>query len=105
MVTFNTADVQFILDQILIAEANAAGTPLTQLIANPLLPFGLRTVDGTFNNLIPGQSDFGAADQLFPRATTPVFRPAEAGTSYSQTTGLVIDSQLQQSVRRRCRRI
>ena len=32
-----------------------------------LLPFGLRTVDGSDNNLIPGQNNFGAADTLFPR--------------------------------------
>ncbi|HEY3885072.1 MAG TPA: peroxidase family protein, partial [Vicinamibacterales bacterium] len=57
------------------------------------VPWGLRTVDGTLNNLVPGQSGFGAADNSFPRLTDPVFLPAEAGTSYDQTTGLVIDSQ------------
>ncbi len=40
---------------------------------------GLRTVDGSFNNLvpIPDQHLFGAADLAFPRLTTPVFRAAE----------------------------
>src|SRR5262249_21010838 len=44
-------------------------------------------------NLMPGQTGFGAADNVFPRLTDPVFRTAEAGTSYAQTNGLVIDSQ------------
>ena len=57
------------------------------------MPFGLRTVDGSFNNLVEGQENFGAADELFPRLTDPFFRDAEAGTSYDQTSGLVIDSQ------------
>ncbi len=40
-----------------------------------------------------GQSEFGSADNLFPRLTDPIFRDAEAGTSYDQTSGLVINSQ------------
>src|SRR5438309_11521370 len=56
---------------------------------------GLRTVDGKYNNLvpIPDQLLLGASDELFPRLTPPVFRAAEAGTSYTQTSGNVIDSQ------------
>ena len=64
------------------------------------LPWGLRTVDGTCNNLVPGRTTFGAADQNFPRAwSSPAEsrsgRPtAQAGAaSYTQTTGTVIDSQ------------
>ncbi len=67
MVTFNLSDLSFILTQIKIAEAHSAGTPLTELVTNPLLPFGLRTVDGTLNNLIPGREDWGSADQPFLR--------------------------------------
>lgn len=103
-VTFNSSDLQFILDQIQIAEANAAGTPLIDLMANVTLPFGLRTVDGSLNNLVPTQSEFGAADNTFPRLGTPTFQPADpvsfdpdgpAGqavgdpTSYAQTSGFV----------------
>src|SRR5262245_46707195 len=87
------SDLVFILQQIQIAEANAAGQPLNTLIPNSALPYGLRTVDGSDNNLIMDQTDFGAADVIFPRLTTPEFRPAEAGTSYTQTSGLVVDSQ------------
>ena len=36
--------------------------------------FGLRTVDGTFNNLVPGQEGFGASDQNFPLQIDQVFR-------------------------------
>src|SRR5262245_30141831 len=93
MVAFIKSDLEFILQQILIAEQHAAGADLLSLLPNSLVPFGLRTVNGTFNNLIPGQEDFGASNELFPRLTNPVFRPAENGTSYQQTSGLVIDSQ------------
>ncbi len=105
--TLNQADLVFVLTQIKIAEANANGIPLMnilldaqgQVIAdpnavdengqryydvitngyaplNPLqpravpdaqTPFGLRTVDGTYNNLIPGQETWGAAGQPMPR--------------------------------------
>ena len=57
------------------------------------MPFGLRTIDGSFNNLVEGQSEFGSADNLFPRLTDPIFRDAEGGTSYEQTSGTVIDSR------------
>ncbi len=64
---------------------------------NPQLPVGLRTVDGSCNNLVPvpDQHKFGASDRLFPRLLTPVFRDAEQGTSYKQKllNNTVIDSQ------------
>ncbi|WP_285797872.1 peroxidase family protein, partial [Metapseudomonas resinovorans] len=93
MANFNLADLDFILQQILIAEAHASGEDLRDLLPNVQVPFGLRTIDGSFNNLFAGQTEFGAADNIFPRLLDPVFRPAEAGTSYAQTTGTVIDSQ------------
>src|SRR5262245_49313566 len=107
-VQFIISDLEFILDQIIIAERNAAGESLLDILPNVEVPFGLRTVDGSFNNLVPGQSDFGSADGTFPRLTDPVFNPAEpvafdpdgpAGqavgnpTSYAQTSGAVFDSQ------------
>ncbi|AYF85837.1 heme peroxidase [Pseudomonas sp. DY-1] len=93
MANFNLADLDFILQQILIAEAHASGEDLRDLLPNVQVPFGLRTIDGSFNNLFADQSQFGAADSIFPRLLDPVFRPAEAGTSYAQITGTVIDSQ------------
>ena len=93
MAELNRGDLDFILQQIHIAEANAAGADLSTLIPDQALPFGLRTVSGLDNNLFLDQTNFGAADTIFPRLTTPVFRLAEAGTSYTQTSGLVIDSQ------------
>jgi Ca2+-binding RTX toxin-like protein len=69
----NIDDLNYILKQIKIAEAHAAGADLSTLVSNPLLPEGLRTVDGTFNNLLPGQENFGAADQLMPRLLAPRF--------------------------------
>ncbi len=102
-------DLRFILDQIIIAEKSRT-IPLPDLpeLAGPLLPFGLRTVNGSFNNLLPGQQLFGSADRIFPRLTTPAFRQAEVvvfdldgpgpvnvgnSTSYTQTTGAVFDAQ------------
>src|SRR5262245_36167230 len=91
-VTFIRSDLDFILAQIIIAERNAAGESLLDILPNVQVPFGLRTVDGSFNNLVTGQSGFGAADNLFPRLTDPVFRTAELGTSYA-SSGTVFDSQ------------
>src|SRR5262245_16347655 len=110
-VHFIRSDLDFILDQIRIAERNSDGEALVDILPNVRVPFGLRTVDGSDNNLIntPGhaQSEFGAADTVFPRLTTPIFRPAEGigadffgpgspaipSSSYSQTSGFVFDSQ------------
>ncbi|HET6720662.1 MAG TPA: peroxidase family protein, partial [Rhodocyclaceae bacterium] len=107
MAAFIQSDLEFILDQIIIAERNAAGESLTDLLPNTEVSFGLRTVDGSFNNLVAGQSTFGAADTSFPRLLTPVFNPAEGvpagffgpgspailASSYLQTSGFVFDSQ------------
>ncbi|MGF6203552.1 peroxidase family protein [Pseudomonas laurylsulfatiphila] len=88
MANFNKSDLEFILKQIFIAEANADGANLSDLLPNSQVPFGLRTVDGSFNNLVNGQSEFGAADNAFPRLLDPSFlSPAYAGT------GTVIDPQ------------
>src|SRR5215510_6266982 len=100
MAELSKTDLDFILQQILIAEEHAtlladgktAGTDLAALLPNMLVPFGLRTVDGSYNNLLH-PFGFGVADNLFPRLLDPVFRPAEGGTSYGQTSGFVFDSQ------------
>jgi hypothetical protein len=92
MVAFISSDLEFILEQIIIAERNAAGEALIDILPNVQVPFGLRTVDGTDNNLVAGQSEFGSADNLFPRLGEAVFRAAEFGTSYANP-GTVVDSQ------------
>src|SRR4051794_19218747 len=73
--TVNLADLTKILEQIKIAERNAAGEVLIDIIGPDaaLLPMGLRTVDGSFNHLLPGRSFAGAADQLFPRLLPAAF--------------------------------
>ncbi len=75
--TVTKSDLSFILAQIKIAERHAAtltpdnpcgtmvGTGADQ-IPSPLVSKGLRTVDGSCNNLQPGQETFGAADQVVP---------------------------------------
>src|SRR2546423_9290412 len=87
--TINAEDLRFIYDQILVAQDHAAGGTLLgpgpNQVHDPQLPRGLRTVDGSFNNLVPFQRDangvpaqfFGASDQLFPRRLTPLFRSAQ----------------------------
>src|SRR3954471_9002643 len=112
--TVTASDLSYILKQIKIAESHVdkttsatgpcgalLGTGPNQL-ASPLLSFGLRTVDGSCNNLVAGRGRIGAADELFPRLTTPEFRNAgqvppgfgpPGATSYNQTSGNVFDTE------------
>jgi Ca2+-binding RTX toxin-like protein len=87
-VTLIQSDLQFILDQILISEAHANGADLNDLLPNVFVPWGLRTVDGSYNNLVPGHQFFGAADQPFPTLLDPEFRPG-----YQPPNLNVIDGQ------------
>ena len=66
-VKFNVTDLEFILAQINMAEAG-------QPPVNPHLAFGLRQVAGTNNSSIPGQINFGAADQTFPNVAAQYFQ-------------------------------
>ncbi|MEO6145401.1 MAG: peroxidase family protein, partial [Dermatophilaceae bacterium] len=121
-----TGDLSFILKQIKIGERHSRaflgdpsipanpdrlndpnycqsmiGTGVDQ-IPDALTAYGVRTVDGSCNNLVavPGHDTFGAADVPFPRLTTPLFKDAEAApafgitsSSYTQKKGNVADSQ------------
>jgi Ca2+-binding RTX toxin-like protein len=107
--TITAGDLKFILRQIKIAEHHTAtltpdnpcGTlvgPGPDQIPDRLTAYGLRTVDGSCNNLFPGRERFAAADEPFPRLTKPVFRDAENSifgppgpTSYAQKLGNVFD--------------
>lgn len=113
----NRSDLAFILEQIKIAERHAATAspqnPCGTLrgngahqIPNPVLPYGLRTVDGSCNNLLAGGEDLGRSQRLMPRLADPVWRDGEdsnvpgigpvgppGGTSYAQKTGSVVDSR------------
>ncbi|WP_181147967.1 peroxidase family protein [Arthrobacter sp. MYb213] len=127
-------DLEFIIKQIEISEAHAEdevtneeASPLCKstatfdipsqthfdldgdpCIGSPLLPFGLRTVDGRWNNLMPGQDGYGTAQEVFPRLLDAEYQDAEATpprapgnatdepgaqTSYTQTDGFVYDSE------------
>jgi Ca2+-binding RTX toxin-like protein len=77
MVAFIKSDLQFILDQIKIAEAHAAGQPLYGeggLIPTYNLSWGLRAVDGSNNHLLPGQERWGASDTPFNELMNPTYR-------------------------------
>ena len=78
MVKYIRSDLDFILEQIKIAEAHAAGQPLFGpggLVPAYNLSMGLRTVDGTYNNLL--HPEWGAADNEFPENLGTNFRPAD----------------------------
>ena len=96
MVKIIRHDLEFILKQIQIAEAHAAGGDLATLVAQAgslenatgtapsqagLLPYGLRTVDGSYNNLIPGRELWGASDQPFGQLLDPNFLNENDGDS------------------------
>jgi len=100
MVQLFRTDLQFILDQIILAENG-------NLPPTAFHPWGLRTVNGVGNHVIPGQETWGSADQPFPRLLTPLWRPAGvvtmpvgpgqalgSPTSYAQTSGFVFDPQI-----------
>ncbi|MGW6173955.1 Ig-like domain-containing protein, partial [Arthrobacter sp. NPDC055138] len=104
--TLNAGDMRFILKQIKIAENHATkedaegkpvpGQPLLgsgpNQIANPLLPFGLRTVDGTDNNLVAEQEHYGSASLPFPRLAEPEWRTTAGGQSYKSVNTTVTDA-------------
>lgn len=112
-------DLEHILKQIQVAESHAAGNRLLcdeptdtsgKCVTDPALPTGLRTVDGSFNNL--AHPTYGASDQPFRQMLPPAWRPGEAPptgappnppgatdpcegaapTCYAQTSGFVYDS-------------
>ena len=67
---------------------------MRSLLPNELAMLGLRTVDGSYNNLVPGQQYFEHSRPGFPAPAGPgVAQAAQLGTSYTQTSGLVIDSE------------
>ena len=113
MANLSRTDLDFLIQQIVISENDSAAQrngnfgALPGLVGDPVLWFGLRNVNGTYNNLEPGQSAFGSADRVFPRLLTPEFiagepvpvgfgtpnQPEGSSTSYNQKNGLVFDTQ------------
>ncbi len=92
MVDYIRSDLEAILFHIKIAEANAAGQPLYGpggLIPTYNLSWGLRTVDGSFNNLLPGREYWGAANQPFPSHVDPAYRTVMVDPDGPGPSGLV----------------
>ncbi|MBB3399732.1 hypothetical protein [Rhizobium sp. BK060] len=79
--TANQDDLAYILKQIVVAEREVAGESLQSIIGlnAAILPWGLRHVDGSNNNLLPGGQFVGAADQILPRLLDPNFRNDQDG--------------------------
>src|SRR3954452_7141030 len=113
--TLTPGDLKFILRQIKISERHATTAtrenpcetlvgPGTNQIPDRLSSYGLRTVDGSCNNLYQdqGRAFFGAADQTFPRLTKPRFVDPEgapgfpvpsAPGGYNSKKGNVVDAK------------
>jgi hypothetical protein len=99
----NRDDLEYILRSIMIAEAHSGGMTLTAAIqaaygvdANDanLLPAGLRTVSGVYNNLFLGNETLGAADTPFPRITDPAFvTDAQGSIDFDGPSGALAVSQ------------
>ena len=66
-----------------------AGRHRPNQIPSPLVSQGLRTVDGSCNNLVAGKEKIGAADQLFPRLTSP-FAPPRQSTRLRSARAVVL---------------
>ncbi|WP_274426883.1 peroxidase family protein [Chelativorans sp. YIM 93263] len=71
MVKLVKHDLEFILKQVKIAEQHSAGTPLDELVDSALLPYGLRTVDGSYNNFGIGREQWGASGEQFKPIVDP----------------------------------
>ncbi|WP_082553359.1 peroxidase family protein [Phycicoccus sp. Root101] len=120
--TITAGDLSFILKQINIAERHAAtatpaepckgllnqpgdGIPDAEQVPDVLTSYGLRTVGGECNNLVPGREKFAAADVPFERMAPADFKDAEnvpagfpgAGTPTTYNTkqpgNMVFDTQ------------
>ncbi|WP_164863462.1 peroxidase family protein [Agromyces sp. LHK192] len=121
-------DLEFILRQIQISEAHAAdelnpsnyellcldqGDTAQNCVSDAMRPKGVRTVDGSYNNLLVGQTGYGSSSVAFPRLLEAEWRQADpevaelgfepnapadmaacaAGTTcYAQTQGNVFDA-------------
>ena len=89
--------------------AVGTGPAAQDRVPDIITTYGLRTVDGSCNNLKKGRTNdrLAAADEPFPRLTTPLFSAAEGApagffgpgspagpsSSYAQKKGFVYDTQ------------
>lgn len=110
----NLDDLAFILKQIKIAEASTnpqtgAIENLPTLVGSPLLPFGLRTVDGAWNNLVPGvfipaegrPASSGRTTRAAPAAATTRPLPATSSTIRARARSATSSPTRPRATRRR----
>jgi hypothetical protein len=74
----NTFTIDPLTDLPYTAEA-AALAGYTLAIPSPMAPFGIRTVDGSFNNIVEGRETWGAADQAMARLLPSYYRDEADG--------------------------
>ena len=89
-IAFDQEDLDHILNQIKIAERHAAGENLDDILVNRSVSAGLRTVNGRFNHVHPGQEHMGQADLEFPTDLPERFRAAQNATHYNQGDGQMV---------------
>jgi hypothetical protein len=73
------ADFDFLRAQLDLLQNNPLNAPLGTILD----PTGIRDTQGVGNNV--QNPFFGAADQLFPRLTTPNYNMAEGTFTFGQT--------------------
>jgi len=76
---------EVISDRLLYDAVTGAylGDPATpKAIPDAHVPVGLRTVDGSYNNIVPGRELWGAADQPMPRLLDGSFRNDADGDAF-----------------------
>ncbi|MBP1807421.1 peroxidase family protein [Rubellimicrobium aerolatum] len=106
----NIHDLEYILRQIRIGESvSRDGLTTTEAIMleygvsatdAALLPAGIRTVDGSDNQILPGRERVGAAGELFPRLLDPDYQDPEndeapffnVGNTDYEAPGSVVDA-------------
>ncbi|KQT90242.1 hypothetical protein [Methylobacterium sp. Leaf466] len=81
---------------------NWSGLPdAPRAVPDPHTPYGLRTVDGTYNNIVPGRETWGASGQPMPHLLDPSFASSGYPIAGSVTdadprtiSNLVVDASL-----------
>ena len=92
MAQFTLSDLDFILQQIRYAEAHATGTTDPQaLLPNSLVPWGLRTLDGTFTNLGDGGLINSGPPEQTSESSPPVPPPNSPAAAPADVSDLISD--------------
>lgn len=84
-------DLKYILKQIPVAQMDIDDANVN-ILSNRLMPFVMRTFDGSFNNPITEQSKFSATDHSFPRFFESSFQAGIESTPGARLSTLTQDT-------------